>query len=133
MSEAQLRYKGPADARRVPAPDFKVGDKVYVKARFFRTTRPLKKLSEKYLGPYTIIAKVGLASFMLSLPPSMHAIHPVFHVSMLEVAPASIIPNHISSPPLPIEVDGNIENKIAKILDSKIDQHHRQCQLLYLV
>src|ERR1700734_2168450 len=31
IAEAQLRYQGPADARRTPAPDFKVGDKVYVK------------------------------------------------------------------------------------------------------
>jgi len=34
----------------------KVGDKVFIKAQFFRTTQPSKKLSEKYLGPYEIIA-----------------------------------------------------------------------------
>jgi len=37
------------------APDFKVGNKVFVKAQFFRTTQPSKKLSEKYFGPYKII------------------------------------------------------------------------------
>ena len=37
-------------------PDFKVGDKVFVKAQFFWITWPLKKLSEKYLRPYEIIA-----------------------------------------------------------------------------
>src|SRR6202789_3032324 len=45
IAEAQKRYQGPADARRTPAPDFKVGDKVFVKAAHFCTTRPLKKLS----------------------------------------------------------------------------------------
>jgi len=34
----------------------KVGDKVFIKAQFFQTTQPSKKLSEKYLGPYEIIA-----------------------------------------------------------------------------
>jgi len=32
MANAQLRYQGPADAKRTPALDFKVGDQVYVKA-----------------------------------------------------------------------------------------------------
>jgi len=38
-----------------PASDFKVGDKVFVKAQLFYTTQPLKKLSNKYLGSYEII------------------------------------------------------------------------------
>ena len=38
MAAAQKRYQGPADARRLPAPDFKVGDQVYVKAKYFRST-----------------------------------------------------------------------------------------------
>ena len=38
MTAAQKRYQGPADARRSPAPDFKVGDLVYVKAKYFRST-----------------------------------------------------------------------------------------------
>ena len=38
MAAAQKRYQGPADARRSPTPDFKVGDQVYVKAKYFRST-----------------------------------------------------------------------------------------------
>ena len=38
MAAAQKRYQGSADARRSPAPDFKVGDLVYVKAKYFRST-----------------------------------------------------------------------------------------------
>jgi len=38
IAEAQKHYQGPTDARRTPAPDFKVGDKVFVKATHFRTT-----------------------------------------------------------------------------------------------
>jgi hypothetical protein len=42
--------------------DFKVGDLVFIKAAHFRTTRPLKKQSEKNLGPYDIITQAGKAS-----------------------------------------------------------------------
>ena len=38
MAAAQKRYQGFTDARRSPAPDFKVGDQVYVKAKYFRST-----------------------------------------------------------------------------------------------
>jgi len=38
MAAAQKRYQGPADARRSPTLDFKVGDQVFVKAKYFRST-----------------------------------------------------------------------------------------------
>jgi hypothetical protein len=38
MAHAQKCYQGPADARQLPAPDFKVGDQVFVKAKYFRST-----------------------------------------------------------------------------------------------
>jgi len=50
MANAQLHYQGPADAKHTLAPDFKVGDQVYVKAKYFWSTQPSKKLSEKNLG-----------------------------------------------------------------------------------
>ena len=63
----------------------------------------------------------------------MKAVHLVFHVSQLEPAIPNTIPNHVQPPPLPVEIEGKPEYKIAKILDSKIDQHHHNCKLLYLV
>jgi len=121
MANAQLRYQGLADAKRTPAPDFKVGDQVYIKAKYFRSTRPSKKLSEKNLGPYAIIAQVGSLSFTLRLPDSMRAVHPVFHVSQLEPAIPNTILDWIQPPPPPVEVDGELEFKISEILDSKVD------------
>ena len=38
MANAQLHYQGPADAKRTLALDFKVGNQVYVKAKYFRST-----------------------------------------------------------------------------------------------
>jgi hypothetical protein len=133
MSLAQKRYQGPADAHRIPAPDFKVGEQVFVKAKYFCSTRPSKKLSEKNLGPFEIIARPGSHSITVRLPDSMHSIHPVFHVSQLEPATLNTIPNRIQPPPPPVEVNGEPEYEISEILDSKLDRRRRQCQLLYLV
>ena len=132
ISEAQKRYQGPADSRRTPPPEFKVGSQVFVKAKFFRTTRPSKKLAEKYIGPYEIIGQVGPQSFTLRLPESLRAVHPVFHVSMLELYTPSEIPGRVPTPPPPVEVDGELEFEVSEILDSKIDKR-RRCKLQYLV
>src|SRR6202041_3805849 len=132
ISEAQKCYQGPADSRRSAAPNFKISDFTFVKATFLRTTRPSKKLSEKNLGPFEIIAQVGQLSFTLRLPEQLWAVHPMFHVSQLEPVTWNIIPNRVQPPPPPIEGNDDIEFEIFEILDSKIDKR-RKCQLLYLV
>jgi len=133
IAEAQRRYQIPADSRRLPAPDFEIGSQVFVKAQYFRTTRPSKKLSDKFLGPYEVLARPGSHSVTLRLPDSLRAVHPVFHVSMLEPAHPNPIPNRFQPPPPPITVDDEPEFEIATILDSKVDNRRRACKLLYLV
>jgi len=44
MAAAQLRYQGPANAGCTRAPAFPIGSRAYVKAQFFHTTQPSKKL-----------------------------------------------------------------------------------------
>ena len=132
IAQAQRRYQRAADHRRLTPPDFKIGEKAYVKAQFFKTTRPSKKLSEKNFGPYEIIARPGADSFTLRLPESMRSVHPVYHVSMLEPHSPSSIPNREVEPPPPVEVEGEVEYEIAEILDTKIDRR-RRCKILYLV
>ena len=62
---AQSHYQISADACHAPAPSFLTSSHAFVKAQFFRTTRPSKKLAEKYLGPFKVITQVGTHSFML--------------------------------------------------------------------
>ena len=104
-----------------------------MKAQFFRTTRLAKKLSEKYLGPYEIISQAGPLSWTLRLPEGMRAIHPVFHVSMLEPSILNYIANCIQPPPPPITINDELEYEISEILDSKMDNQKHVCKLLYLV
>jgi hypothetical protein len=49
IQESQERYQQSVNKNHIPFPEFKVGDKAFVKAKFFRTTKPSKKLSKKYL------------------------------------------------------------------------------------
>jgi hypothetical protein len=67
LTAAQKCYQGPADRRHIPAPDFKVGKQVFVKVENIQTTHPSKKLSEKNLGPYDIIARPGMHSVTLQI------------------------------------------------------------------
>ena len=68
-------------------------DKVFIRSDNIHTTQPSKKLAEKFLGPFEILAQVGSISFTLHLPNSMHGIHPVFHISMLEPSTPNEFPN----------------------------------------
>ena len=133
MVEAQLRYQGTADTSRIPALEFLIGSRAYVKAQFFHTTHPSKKLADRFLGPYEVIAQPGTHSITLHLPDSLRAVHPMFHVSMLEPATLNAIPNYIQPPPPPIFVDGEPEYEIAEVLDSKMDNWCSKYKLLYLV
>ena len=62
----------------------------------------------------------------------MRSVHPVFHVSMLELATPNSILDQIQSPPPPVEVEGETKYEISSILDSKLDCR-RTCKLLYLI
>src|SRR5260221_5618140 len=84
IAQAQERYQKNVDKHRAEAPELNIGDQAYVKAKFFRTRRPSKKLSEKNLGPYDVIGKLGTHSITLRLPHQFHSIHPAFRMSQLD-------------------------------------------------
>jgi len=128
----QERYQKPADAHRTPAPNIQIGNLVFILAKFIKTLRPLKKLSEKYLGPFEVIGKPSSLFYLIRLPDHLCSIHPLFHVSQLELSLPNTIPN-CTNPPLPlITIDRNAEYEIARILDSKLD-HWQKIPLLYYI
>ena len=72
MVAAQLWYQGTADAQQLPALEFLIGSWASMKAQFFRTMHPLKKLADKFLGPYEVIAHPGTHSVMVTRQPLRH-------------------------------------------------------------
>jgi hypothetical protein len=107
--------------RWMPAPEFHPGDKVYLDGTDITTTRPSRKLSHKYLGPFPVVQKVGNNIYRLRIPPSMSCIHPVFNVVKLTPASDDPITERRTAPPPPPEiVDGEEEWVVEEILDSKM-------------
>src|SRR5258705_3073969 len=134
IAKAQERYQKYADEHHSPAPLLKIGNRVYVKAKYFCTTRLSKKLSEKNLGPYKVIAIPRSHSFTLCLLDHFHSVHPIFHISQLEPAQPDPFPQCAQPPPPPVEIDSNIEHEVSEILDSKMDRHFQGNRALcYLV
>ena len=41
------------------------------------------KLSPRYIGPFEVLKRVGMVSYLLALLPSLLSVHAVFHVFML--------------------------------------------------
>ncbi|GLB34668.1 putative retrotransposable element tf2 155 kda protein type 1-like [Lyophyllum shimeji] len=108
------------DQRRIPAPEYKPGDRVYLDASDIQTTRPSKKLSHRYLGPYTIERQVGPLAYKLRLPRSMSRLHPVFNAVKLRLAPPDPIPGRRARlPPPPTLIDDEEWFDVEDILDSR--------------
>ena len=104
-----------------------------VTAKNIKLTRPTKKFSEKYLGPFEIIAQPSTVAYTLQLPTELRSIHPVFHVSQLESILPNPIPNHVQDLPRPVIVEDSEDHyEGSEILNSKIDQQFR-CKLQYYV
>ena len=129
---AQQHYQKSADTRHFSASDFKVGDKVFVKAQFFQTTQPSKKLSKKYFRPYEIIAQPNTLSFTFRLPESMCSVHSVFYVSMLKPTMSNSFSKRTQLAPASVIINREPKYEIFWIVDSKINCQWT-CKLLYKV
>ncbi|MBW0545782.1 hypothetical protein O181_085497 [Austropuccinia psidii MF-1] len=84
LESAIRRFKKYADRNREIPPDFQPGDKVWLASKNINPKRPTKKLSERWLGPFEVLKKIGSHAYHLKLPQQWKTVHPVFHVSLLE-------------------------------------------------
>ncbi|MBW0573434.1 hypothetical protein O181_113149 [Austropuccinia psidii MF-1] len=93
---------------------------VWLSSKNIKSTRPTKKLFERWLGPFPILKKVSTHAYHLKLPSQWKSIHPVFHISLLEPVKTSTIPNWHQEPPPPIIIEEEEEWEVSQILDSKL-------------
>ncbi|KAM6580350.1 hypothetical protein CsatA_004124 [Cannabis sativa] len=76
------------------------------------------KLSPRFIGPFEILEKVGQVAYRLALPPSLSAVHNVFHVSMLRKYVSD--PMHVLSyEMLELQPDLCYDEQPVQILDRK--------------
>jgi len=104
-----------ADFHRRQAPEYKVGDKVWLSTKNLNVDRPSCKLTKHQLGHYKIVKIISLNAVKLKLPASFK-IHNAINVSCIRpycppVAGQSIIP------PEPVTVEGTPEYEVEEIMD----------------
>jgi hypothetical protein len=74
------------------------------------------KLSPRYIGPFTILARVGSLAYRLLLLDSMAGVHPVFHVSMLRKF-LRYLDHQIEMEPITVQQDLTLECCPVRILE----------------
>ena len=126
---AAERMKWYFDIHKSSVP-FKVGDKVMLKGHDLRIRNASTKLAARNYGPYEIIEQPSPVNFKLKLPKSLK-IHPVFHTSKFILYHDDPIGNRTPPKPGPIQVDGQDEFEVEKILDSRIHQGKTALSLLH--
>ena len=125
-------YQRWENKQHLPVPQIKIGDQVFVLAKFIRTTQPSRKLSKKYLGLFKVTGQSDTYSYLTRLLEHLRLIHSVFYISQLEPTPSSQIPNCYNVPPLSVEVMGYLKFEVAQILDSKLNKQQKDPLLHYV-
>lgn len=123
MLKAQEQQKRQADKHRREV-NFAVGDSVFLVMKHWNTGRPSRKLDNQMSGPWKIIEKRG-HSFKLDLPESMR-MNPVFSPDKLRLANDDPLPGQRNEPQPPVEIEGEKEWILERILTSRL--HYRKLQ-----
>ncbi|GJU26435.1 putative reverse transcriptase domain-containing protein [Tanacetum coccineum] len=123
------RQKCYTDKRRKPL-EFQVGDKVMLKVSPWKGVIRFGKrgkLNPRYIGPFKILAKVGMVAYRLELPEKLSRVHSTFHVSNLKKC--------LSDEPLAIPLDEiHIDEKLnfieepVEIMDHEV-KHLKQSHI----
>ena len=110
--------KTQADKHRTEAPNYKVGDKVWLSTTNLCLTHTSKKLSERWVGPYVITKLVSNNAVELKLPRSMK-IHPVVNISRVKLYKERLPGQPLQKPgPVTVTEDRDIEYKVNHIVGS---------------
>ena len=117
ITKAQERYVTQANKKRRDI-DFEKDDMVWVATKHWKMLRPSRKLSEQNAGPFRIKERRGNA-FVLDLPDSIK-VHPVFNADKLRKAASDPLPEQQNEEPPPVEVDGEHEWEVEKILGVRL-------------
>src|SRR5258708_10851258 len=118
LKKAQDDMKLYADRKRSDAPEYKVGDKVWLSTKYIQLKRPTKKLAEKQISPYEITEIISTNAVKLKLPRGL-TIHPVVTLSKVRPYKAPAFKGQKATEPGPIEVDGQEEYEVETILSSR--------------
>jgi len=105
-----------ADFHRGEAPEYKIGNKVWLSTKNLNVDRPSCKLTERQLGPYEIIKIISSNAVKLKLPTSfkIHDVINVFHIHPYHL----LATGQSTIPPEPIVIEGTPKYEVEEITDS---------------
>jgi len=103
--------------KKVQSVPFKVGDKVLLNLKNYKTTE--QALQPQYKELFEIIEKLSLVTFWLRMPPRYQALHLVFYASKLTQYSKSTIRGQKATPLPPTLIQGQEEWEVEKILNSR--------------
>ena len=118
MAASQAKYKDDTNRHREPTPTFNKDDKVWLDARNIQIKRPSRKLDWKNLGRFKIKYKISSQIYKLELLDTIQ-IYSIFYVLLLISTAIDPLSGQIIPKAQPIEVDGDISQKIKEIYNSK--------------
>ena len=129
LEKAKLSMKLQADKQQNPAPDYKVGQQVWLSTDNLRMlNHASKKLTEKWIGLYEV-TQVTPNAVKLKLPKTLR-IHPVVNVSHVKPYLGPLPSQPVSWPsPIQVSEERNEDYEVDYIVAS----HVYRCQLQYLV
>ena len=116
--------------RHCQKPDFGPKDKVWITTKNWKTDRPSCKLDYQMAGLYKILEKVGHA-YQVQLPDSVK-VYSVFVPNRLCKAASDPLPGQKNNPPPLIQVSGEEEWEVEKILNSRVSRGVLQYQVSWV-
>ena len=119
QSSLRLSKEKMAGLQPGDAPEYEIGDKVWLSSKNVTSDRPSKKLDHRRLGPFKILSEVSSHARKLELPLPLKRIHPVFHVSLLEPDHPNPFPLRLEPPPAPVLRGDSLEYEVQQVVDSK--------------
>ncbi|GKC40345.1 hypothetical protein Tco_1052729 [Tanacetum coccineum] len=83
------------------------------------------KLAPRYIGPFEILKRIGLAAYRLRLPEELNSVHDTFHVSNLKkcLADASL---HVKLDEIKVDKTLHFVKKAVEIMDREIKKLKRR-------
>ena len=120
LEKAKIMMKSQADKHRSTTPVYTIGDQVWLSTEnLCMLNRTLKKLTERWIGPYEI-SSVMPNAVELKLSKSLR-IHPVVNISRVKLYLGPLPGQPVSCPgPIHVTEDCDEEYEVDTIIDSRI-------------